>query len=184
MDRCTLIFWGFLVLSVRSIVLVVMAFLPEFHLPGALGNGYTLSKDIFELLVLMMVSYGAYRRLFSKPERITPSIEGVFILCMIGTLMVTDFLFDGSRIAMMGSEIAVWEMPVAEAEWAVIGSMVGGWLEGSTNESLLMIESVSYWLHIVTLFVFLNLLPHSKHMHVLSVIPNVFPEPGKPRKAF
>jgi len=169
-----LIFWGFLVLSVRSLVLIIMAFFPEFHLPGAIGNGYTASKDVFELLVLMMVSYGAYRRLFSKPERITPSMEGVFILGMIGTLMITDFLFDGSRIAMMGSDIAVWEMPAAEAEWAVIGSVVGQWLHGTANETLLTIESVSYWIHIVTLFVFLNLLPHSKHMHVLSVIPNVF----------
>ena len=45
-----LIFWGFLVLSVRSIVLVIMAFAPEFHLPGAVGNAYTASKDVFEAL--------------------------------------------------------------------------------------------------------------------------------------
>ena len=170
-----LIFWGFLVLSVRSIVLVIMAFAPEFHLPGAVGNAYTASKDVFEAIVLTMVSYGAYRRVFSKPDRITPSLEGVFILCMIATLMVTDFLFDGSRIVMAAAEqAAVWPMPAAEAEWAVVGKHFGTALMGIEHSTLLTVESVSYWLHIVTLFVFLNLLPHSKHMHVLSVIPNVF----------
>ena len=170
-----LIFWGFMVLSVRSIVLVIMAFIPDFYLPGALGNGYTVSKDVFEAIVLLMVTYGAYRRLFSKPDRITPSMEGVFILGMIATLMLTDFFFDGSRIAMAEANIsAIWPMHAEEAEWAVVGKHFGTFLMGESESTLLTIESVCYWVHVVTLFVFLNLLPHSKHMHVLSVIPNVF----------
>ena len=46
-----LIFGGFVVLTVRTIALVVEGLVPGFRLlPGAAGNTYTLVKDIFEII--------------------------------------------------------------------------------------------------------------------------------------
>src|SRR5450432_3793249 len=48
-----LIFGGFVVLTVRSLSLVVEGLVPGFVLlAGPLGNGYTFVKDVFEVLVL------------------------------------------------------------------------------------------------------------------------------------
>jgi heterodisulfide reductase subunit C len=168
------IFWGFMVLSVRSIALVIMAFVPEFHIPGIVGGVYTLSKDIFELLVLLMVTYGAYRRLFDPPERITASMEGVFILSMIGTLMITDFLFDGARIA-------AGRAPAEEAAWAVVGAQFAKFFQGGDPQMLATVEGVSYWVHVAVLFTFLNFLPYGKHFHVITSLPNVFFTKLEPR---
>ena len=66
-----LIFWGFLVLLLRSLVLIVLGFFPDFdfvHATGAFGQGYTFSKDVMEVIVLLMVSYGAFRRIFDPPD--------------------------------------------------------------------------------------------------------------------
>lgn len=168
-----LIFWGFLVLLVRSLVLIVMAFSPEFMLPGVVGQAYTFSKDVVEAIVLAMVLYAAYRRLFNKPKRITASTEGLLILALIGGLMVTDFLFDGARFAAFPSH--------PEAAHSPVGALVGGWLSSMGTGGLKFIEVTSYWAHIGILFGFLNLLPHSKHMHVLTSIPNVFFTKLEPR---
>ena len=94
-----LIFWGFLVLLLRSIELGIMAFSKDFALPGAFGAFYTATKDIVEVIVLCMVSYGLYRRLFRPPPRITASWEGSLILGFIATLMITDLFFDAARFA-------------------------------------------------------------------------------------
>ena len=45
----------------------------------------------------------------------------------------------------------------------------------------------SFWLHLVIVLVFLNFLPHGKHFHVLTALPNVFfralpPGSAAPRK--
>ena len=35
-------------------------------------------------------------------------------------------------------------------------------------------HSLSYWLHILTFFFFLNFLPLGKHFHIITALPNVF----------
>ena len=91
----------------------------------------TCSKRCLDDGILRRLSTG-----FSKPDRITPSLEGVFILCMIATLMVTDFLFDGSRIAMAAAEqAAVWPMPAAGSRW-VVGKHFGTALMGIEHSAV------------------------------------------------
>ena len=54
-----LIFGGFVVLTVRTLELVVEGLIPGFVLlPGMAGNLYTLVKDVFEVLVLVGVGDG------------------------------------------------------------------------------------------------------------------------------
>src|SRR5215472_2221031 len=88
-----LIFAGFVVLTVRSIALVVEGLVPGFMLlPGTAGNVYTLLKDVFEVLVLVGVGMAVFRRLFARPERLDLSMDAWLILFLIAYLMVTDLL--------------------------------------------------------------------------------------------
>ncbi len=165
------IFWGFLVLLVRSISLVGMAYTTDFEWSllsfwPALDAVYTWLKDWTELVVLAMVLVAFFRRLVVRPERLTMSSSAYIILGLIGVLMVTDFLFDGSRFALGFAK--------AEQAHAPIGSLVAGWMEGTSPALLRVIRTASYWVHIVTLLYFLNFLPLSKHFHVITSIPNVF----------
>ena len=169
------IFWGFLILLIRSISLMVRAYdggvwegtwsLLWFW--PALDHVYTWLKDWTELVVLIMVLYAAYRRLIVRPERLTFSGSALMILGFIGGLMVTDFLYDGARIAAI-------DPIVQEGQHAPIGNLVAGWIGGLSAGVLQGIGVVSYWIHIIILFLFLNELPRSKHFHVITSIPNVF----------
>jgi hypothetical protein len=82
------IFWGFMVLQIRTLYLMVCSFVPEARLPHA----YTLVKEITALVVLGAVIYAAYRRIVVKPARLSLSGEAILILGMIGGLMVSDIL--------------------------------------------------------------------------------------------
>ena len=45
---------------------------------------------------------------------------------------------------------------------------------GMSDGSLIAIERTGWWLHITGIFVFLNYLPYSKHLHILLAFPNAY----------
>lgn len=165
-----LIFWGFLVLLIRSLTLMAAGYWEFAHIPGLIGHLYTLSKDVFEGIVTCMVLYAVYRRLFDKPERITRSNDALLILSMIFTLMITDFLYDGAKFNLHAGRPEVAD----EMRWAVLGSQVSALLAPLGTGANEVLYTAMYWLHMATLLAFANYLPYSKHMHVISAIPNVF----------
>src|SRR3990167_4292168 len=79
------IFWGFCVLSVRTITLFAIGFDESFVLPLSLPlqTAINATMNVFAVLVSVAVIYALYRRAIVKPVRVTKSLEGVIILCVI-----------------------------------------------------------------------------------------------------
>ncbi|HEV8320547.1 MAG TPA: (Fe-S)-binding protein [Myxococcota bacterium] len=164
------IFWGFIVLGAQTTMLAARGFVADFHLPlldpeTFLGKAYLLAKDFFVLAVLVAVVAAALNRLVVKPARLTLSSEALLILGMIGTLMVTDLLIDGATHRLHGVGLA-W--------WSVNGAVVARAMGGLSVEALQGVRGVCWWTHMVTVLAFLNLLPRSKHFHVIASLPNIF----------
>jgi Fe-S oxidoreductase len=161
-----LIFWGFVVLSVRTTQLVIEGLLPGWLFPlGPLAPYYETSKDLFELLVLVGVGMGLFRRFFARPARLDATTEGWAILLLIGSLMVTDLLADGATLALQG-RIACGSLPVS--------SVVAGLLHEVSPTGLEAIYGTSWWIHLLVIYAFGNYLPYGKHFHIITAIPNVF----------
>ncbi len=163
-----LIFYGFVVLSLRSVGLIVEGLVPAFHMTEALGRfglAYQATKDIFEVLVLLGLALSAFRRLVLKPWRLDNSADAWATLSLIGTLMVTDLLADGAYIAL---HHPAW------AGWSPAGSLVAGWLGGLSGTGLMVLFKAAWWLHLATLYAFANFLPYSKHFHVFTSVFNVY----------
>lgn len=180
------IFWGFLILGLRSIILVgegfsmgfqeVLPFLNSHSLGGYL---YTALKDIFEGIVLVMVCYAFYRRIILKPGRLHNSFQAFLILGLIGTLMITDFLYDAAKFNLVESQLGHLEILHSdvygsEKAWAPLAAIVSVWIHGLSPTALWGIFYFSFWIHVGALCIFLPILPGSKHMHVVSALPNVF----------
>lgn len=162
-----LIFWGFLVISLRTITFFGLGFHSRFALPFMqtwLGAAYYFTLNVFLLLVSTACLYGLYRRIVTKPKRLTYSIEGIVILCVILSLCLTDFLFEGARFA-LGEPMEAG---------AFMGPFMGGYLAGLSPLVLKWIEGTSYFAHIFLVLGFLNFLPYGKHFHIITAVPNVF----------
>ena len=165
-----LIFWGFLAVAINSIHLVGRAYAPAFHLPGfgpdqILGPPYIFLRDVFEVIVVLMVLVAGFRRAVLRPERITRSWDAAFVLWMIGTLMVTDFLLNGALVA--AGE------PTHEA-YSFMAHATAGLLGSLSYATLSVLHQGAWWLHMVTLLFFLAYLPVSKHFHVITSLFNVY----------
>lgn len=165
------IFWGFCVISLRTIMMFGQGFQEGFVLPGFngwLGEFYNLNKDIFTILVFVACIYFLARRFITKPDRITLSLEGIFILLTIMALMVTDWFYDGGRIVLGMHEARGLYAPAGMAAAKLITAL--GWSPSVTH----VVSTSSFFLHLTLILGFLNFLPYGKHFHIITAIPNVF----------
>ncbi len=162
-----LIFYGFLVVSLRTASMVIEGLFAGWELPllnTTAGHAYLFSKDIFELLVLVGLGFAIWRRGIQKKERVVQSFSASLVIGLIAILMITDLAAEGARIA--AGDL--------DGSFLPISALVGGWLSGLGGSTLQAIYSVNWWIHLVTLFFFANELPYSKHFHVYTSIFNVF----------
>jgi Fe-S oxidoreductase len=171
------IFFGFLVLLFRSLALFGRGYSPDFMFWGifektnAFGAAYSFIKDVFIVLVIFGTLVFFYYRLVQRLKRMTLSFEGALILLIIFTMMWADVFYEGARIVRhadgAGKAAAfVWSEPA--------GSVMAMALQGSTAGTLTGLEHLGFWMHTGLVLLFLNLLPISKHFHVVTAIPNVF----------
>ncbi|MFO1519314.1 MAG: (Fe-S)-binding protein [bacterium] len=167
------IFWGFCVVSLETIMAFGIGFNENFYLPGMIGNLYRVVKDGFEVMVVLGVLYFLWRRLVTKPSRVTMSWEGVVILLFIFTLMTTDFINDGVHFIRTG---------FPDPMWGPVGTLFGKWILALnlSPAGLTWLEGISYFLHIGVVLLFLNFLPYGKHFHIITSLPNVFMRNLKP----
>src|SRR5512137_829199 len=167
-----LIFAAFLVLGARTLTLFGMGFSTHFHLPllaagSVTGDAYAFVKDVAVLGALFASLAFIWRRVVTKPDRVTRSWEGVLILGFIAGLMVTDILFEGAeRLAAGLDSYLAWTAPAGSLGAALLAGLDPGVTAG--------IGAASFWLHLVIVLVFLNFLPFGKHFHVITALPDVY----------
>ncbi|MGO9837171.1 MAG: (Fe-S)-binding protein [Polyangiaceae bacterium] len=205
------IFAGFVLLNFREVVLWGRGYYAPFNLwvlgPGQpLGQAYELVKDCLGAFVICGTLVFFYYRIVVKPKRMALSLEGLLIIAIIFTLMITDMAYDGASFVLASKQavfctgpahlgtagqcarVATITAPLAgelfAGSWSMwpapAGSLFAVLLQGVSPTKLVWFVHTSFWLHEGLIFLFLNLLPHSKHFHVITAVPNVFLRSLKP----
>jgi Fe-S oxidoreductase len=165
-------FWGFVVLALRTVSLVVEGVVPGFALlTGASAAVYGFSKDLFEVLVLVATVMFVYRRALARPKRLDLTGDAWLILFLIGFLMITDLLAAGSRAALE---------PAARTAAEPVTLALSGALAGLSRAFLRGLYTACWWLHLLDILFFGNYLPYSKHFHIIVALPNIFFRPLEP----
>lgn len=176
-----LIFAGFIILSIRSISLVIIGFHDDFIFPGldgVLGHAYHVLKDYAATIVLIACIIAAVRRLAFLPERYKVpakygkehTAEAVLVLGLIGSLMIFESLFDAAAVAAAWSQGQSTQF-IAPGTLAWLFSHI---ISGLSVNALQPLHTLSYFAHDLIFFFFLCFLPFGKHFHVLTSIFNVF----------
>ena len=167
------IFWSFMILAVANAEFLINGVFPSVSLalfPEAVHHPLLFAFDVVSLLTLVAIVLSFGRRVIVKPPYLDSmyvkarSPEAFFILSLIALLMLAYFGLHGAIIA-QGREAAASAMPISSmvADFlAPYASLLGG------------VELFSWWLHAVVLLAFICFLPHSKHMHILTAIPNCY----------
>ena len=167
----SLIWWGFIVLQIRTLNFILNGIDHDISLEANLGDlwDYVMRPmmDVFNVLVIVGVAMAAYQRLFVRPPRLTLNMDAWIILFLIFWLMVTDIMVNSFEIYLFESPNEEWSFlayGVAQI-WDALG------MSQSTAEAL---HTVFWYQHLLDFLVFLCYLPYSKHSHVLTVAPQIF----------
>lgn len=168
-----LVFWGFCVICIGSIEMVLDGVSGSDRILASLGWFYdviTASGDVFALLVLISILAFLFRRLFMNIRRFHGTEmkkkshqDANVALTMILLLMVSLLGLNTFYLTSVQGEIK-GTFPVS----TILANLIG------PGEEDVFLMQICWWTHILLIFLFANILPYSKHFHVFMSIPNVF----------
>ena len=176
-----IIFAGFIILSLRSVTLVLLGISDGFVLPGLggmTGHFYSVLKDVAATFVLAACLVAMVRRGIFIPERyaVPPKYgkdhtwEAIFVLLLITGLVTCDMVFEGSQAAALIQKGLKTQILVpGTGSW-----IAANFFSATTLNKLQIIHLGAYFSHELIFFFFLCFLPLGKHFHVITSLPNVF----------
>jgi len=156
-----LIFWGFLVITYGSADLLLRGIF-GWHLPGTDSGVYAWSLDLFAVAVLASIAIAVFRRAVVRPSHMHIAREGYVILGLIGFLMLTLLAFEAAGVA-AGKVVAGGTAP----------PIAGTLRDVFPGESSVVVFVYSWWAHVITVLAFAAYLPRTKHLHIVTTLPNV-----------
>ena len=152
---------------------IIQGFYSTFSLSflGPVYSLITLVQDIFGVLVILAVIVALIRRYILNIPRLqvdkSASLDATLILTLILIVVLSMF---GQSIANFAANGFVQHNYEVRPISALLAPMFFNDPASGTG----LVYEISWWVHIVTIFGFMNFLPYSKHLHVLTSIPNTY----------
>lgn len=181
---------AFLHLAVYAGFIIINAEILEIFLDGilgvhrlfapALGSLYAYLIGFFEILaVLVLLACVVFliRRNVLKVKRLNQSeLEGwprndANLILVTEVVLMSLFLMMNTADQVLQAR-GVEHYTLTEPFW--ISSNFTGMFAGLSDGTLIAIERGGWWLHIIGVFLFLNYLPYSKHLHIVLAFPNAY----------
>ncbi len=173
-----LVFWGFCVILIGSIEMVIDGLFgieKSLKFLGVLYNVIMASGDVFALLIAISIAVFLFRRVFlhvkrfegiemKKISHLDANVALSIILLLMLSLLGMNSAYYGHTALIGGTIEGVY--PVSKYISVIFS--------GLSAESVLVQYEIYWWIHILLIFVFANMLPYSKHFHVFMSVPNVF----------
>jgi heterodisulfide reductase subunit C len=176
------VYVGFIIINIEIVEIILDGITGHHRLfAPLLGSFYDFLIGCFEilaLLVLVACVIFAIRRNVTKVNRLNrgelleaqPRNDANLILVFEIVLMSLFLIMNAVDINLqvLHAEHYTQTSPF----W--ISQFIAPIFSGLGEGSLMGIERASWWMHIIGIFLFMNYLPYSKHLHVILAFPNAF----------
>jgi heterodisulfide reductase subunit C len=177
-----IVYVGFVIINIELLEIIIDGLFGTHRIFAFLGGIYDVliaSFEILAVLVLFAVAVFWIRRNVIQLKRFTsPELNGApkkdanYILYFEVVLM-TLFLL------MNASDLHLQNVPGGYSHFIKAGSFpISQFIEplfnGMSNELVMLLSELFWWMHIIGIFVFMNYLYYSKHLHILLAFPNTY----------
>jgi len=178
-----IVYAGFIIINIEVVEIIIDGLFGTHRVLSFLGGFYSFligSFEILALLVLASVVIFWIRRMvlqiprfWNKEMKGWPKNDALNILYFEMVLMSLFLIMNATDVHFQemgfGNPISQFLAPI---------------FDGLTFNNLHIIERSAWWFHIVGIFVFLNYLYYSKHLHILLAFPNTYYANLKPKGQF
>ncbi len=165
------IFWGFFVLTFGTLEGLVRGLFPGEFTWAFLGPIYPFMntmQDFFATIVMVAIAMALYRRFVIRPKRLegplSHQLDALIILGLIAGLIVCFF----------GMSVLFHRPGFTPMTWLLQSIFAGGERGAATIEEAGTAFFVFEWIHNLVVLGFLVYIPFSKHVHVITALPNLF----------
>lgn len=170
-----IVFWGFCIIIIGSIEMIIDGLFSTDRALSSLGPVYNIISaggDIFAFLIAIAIVIFLVRRLFLNINRFG-GIEMQHKSHIDANIALTIILILMLSLLGMNSFYIVHH-PVAYAGTYPVSVFFAPLFSLMSHDSVFIWHEISWWVHIIGIFVFVNILPYSKHFHVFMSVPNTF----------
>jgi len=174
------VYVGFVIINIEVLEIIIDGLFGTHRIFSGLGMLYNILIASFELLAfLVLVSVIIFwirrnikriKRFWSPEMKGWPKNDANIILYFEMVLMSLFLIMNATdlQLQILGTE------HYTKAGSFPISSFLLPLFENLSESSLILIERSAWWLHIIGIFIFLNYLYFSKHLHILLAFPNVY----------
>ena len=175
------VYAGFIIINIEILEIILDGIFGTHRLFAApLGGLYTFVINFFEVLAFLVLTaciiflirrnIVRVRRLNMKELNGWPRSDANYILIFEIVLMT---LFLTMNTADRNLQLRGQEHYHDVGQFWISG-LVYPLFQNMQTSSLVVMERTAWWLHIAGIFVFLNYLPYSKHLHIILAFPNTY----------
>ena len=176
------VYVGFIIINIEIVEIILDGLLGKHRLfAPVLGNFYSLLIGCFELLaaaVLFACIIFLLRRNVVRVQRLNhgelaggwPRSDANYILLFEIVLMSLFLIMNAADLNLQ--QLNEPHYTATSSFW--VSSVIAPLFHGFSASALIAIERFCWWAHITGIFVFMNYLPYSKHLHVILAFPNAY----------
>ncbi len=147
---------------------------------SSLGNFYIFLIDVFELLavgvLIACIIFLARRNIVKIKRFISKDLNG-WPRSDANYILITEIILMCLFLTMNSADRAL-QLKGSEHYFVTGNFLVSGFIAPTfshfSSSTLIIIEQTCWWMHITGIFIFLNYLTYSKHLHILLAFPNAY----------
>ena len=177
------VYAGFIIINIEILEIILDGIIGTHRLFAPyLGNFYTFVINFFEVLAFLVLTacviFLIRRNLVGVPRLNMKELNGwprndANYILVFEIVLMTLFL-------MMNAADRNLQLR-GEGHYSDVGAfwvsgILAPALQDFSTSNLVAVERTAWWLHIAGIFVFLNYLPYSKHLHIILSFPNTYYE--------
>ena len=177
------VYIGFLIINIELLEIVVDGIFGTHRVFAPfLGSAYNVLIATFEIFAFLVLSavlvFWARRNIirlnrFRKSEmKGWPKLDADLILYFEIVLMTLFLTMNGADFYIQTNFPAANDYHQAGS--FPISQFMTSVFDGMALDSVILVERSAWWMHIIGIFIFLNYLYYSKHLHILLAFPNTY----------
>lgn len=163
------VYAGFIVINIEVLEIIMDGILGTHRVfEKPLGNIYLWLINAFEFLAISVLSFCIIflvRRNIIKLKRFASKDLNGWPRSDANYILITEIILMSLFLTMNACD---------NSQTFFFSSFLKPAFKNFSNSNLEAIETTCWWLHIIGIFVFLNYLPYSKHLHILLAFPNTY----------
>jgi heterodisulfide reductase subunit C len=175
-----LVYLGFVIINIEVLEIIIDGLFGTHRIFSFLGSLYDVligSFEILALLVLIAVILFLIRRNVIQLKRFIssdlkgwPKSDANYILYFEVVLMSLFLLMNAADYHLQLLDFGHYERAGAFP----VSQFIEPLFNGVGESTVMMMERLFWWLHIIGILIFLNYLYFSKHLHILLAFPNTY----------